>query len=221
MRRQIRSIALAIGLVAFFLGCATTSNLPMTANIDDYVMLGTDTNILQKVAFEYESKIADGVIKPCEKDKGPEQSSHPGYFHKESTTLERMLNEYMSHKFFHMNPDAKIRIKVTLTDFWIEQYLTDTTGKVVESASSGGDVTSVCSAKVKVLVTINRSGVDYSKILVGSAEETYVSGFGTEAQKSYRYKGQESVEHTHAKNINQANNKVLALMNRYFQNMDL
>jgi hypothetical protein len=173
------------------------------------------------VAFEYESKISDGIIKPCAKNKGPEQDSHPGYFHTESTTLERMLNEYMRHKFFHMNPDAKIRIKVTLTDFWVEQYLTDSTGKVVESATSGGDVTNVCLAKVKVLVTINREGVDYSKILVGSAEDTYVSGFGTEAQKSYRYKGKESVEHTHAKNINKANNKVLALMNRYFENMDL
>jgi len=221
MRRKVRSIALAIGLGAFVLGCATTSNLPMTANINDYVTLGTDTNILQTVAFEYESKISDGIIKPCEKDRGPEQSSHPGYRHTESTTLERMLNEYMSHKFFQMNPDAKIRIKVTLTDFWIEQYLTDNTGKVVKSASSGGEVSGVCLAKVKVLVTINRSGVDYSEILVGSADETHVSGFGTEAQRSYRYKGKESVEHTHAKNINQANNEVLVLMNRYFENMDL
>jgi hypothetical protein len=127
----------------------------------------------------------------------------------------------MSHKFFQMNPDAKIRIKVTLTDFWIEQYLTDSTGKAVKSASFGGEVNSVCLAKVKVLVTINRSGVDYSEILVGSAEETHVSGFGTETQRSYRYKSKESVEHTHAKNINQANNEVLVLMNRYFENMDL
>ena len=221
MRRQVRSIALAVGLVAFFIGCATTSDLPMKADIDDYVLLGTDTNVLQKVAFEYESKISDGIIKPCEKDKGPEQGSHPGYLHTESTTLERMLNEYRTHKFFQMNPDAEIRIRVTLTDFWIEQYLTDSAGNVVKSASSGDEVTSVCSAKVKVLVTINRKGVDYSKILVGSAEETHVSGFGKEAQKSYRYKGQESVEHAHAKNINQANNKVLVLMNRYFENMDL
>ena len=221
MSRQARSIVLAVGLVAFLLGCATTSDLPMKADIDDYVMLGTDTNVLQKVAFEYDSKISDGIIKPCEKDRGPEQGDHPGYSHTESTTLEQMLNEYMRHKFFHMTPDAKIRIKVTLTDFWIEQYLTDSTGKVVESATVGGDVTSVCLAKVKVLVTINREGVEYSKILVGSAEDTYVSSFGTEAQKSYRYKGKESVEHTHAKNINTANNKVLVLMNRYFENMDL
>ena len=221
MRRHVRSIALALGLVAFLLGCATTSDLPMKADIDDYVMLGTDTNVLQKVAFEYESKISDGIIKPCEKDKGPEQESHPGYFHTENTTLEQMLNEYMRHKFFHMNPDAKIRIKVTLTDFWIEHYLTDSTGKVVESTASGGDLTNVCLAKVKVLVTINREGVDYSKMLVGSAEDTYVSGFGTEAQKSYRYKDKESVEHTHARNINKANNKVLTLMNLYFENMDL
>lgn len=221
MRRKVRSLALAVSLVAFFFGCATTSDLPMKAEIDDYVVLGTDTNVLQKVAFEYESKISDGIIKPCEKGKGPEQESHPGYRHTESTTLERMLNEYMGRKFFHMNPDAKIRIKVTLADFWIEQYLTDSTGKVVESATSGGDVTNVCLAKVKVLVTINREGVDYSKVLVGSAEDTYVSGFGAEAQKSYRYKGKESVEHTHAKNINKANNEVLTLMNRYFENMDL
>jgi hypothetical protein len=133
MSRNVRRMALAIGLCAFVLGCATTSNLPMTANINDYVMLGTDTNILQTVAFEYESKISDGIVKPCEKDRGPEQSSHPGYLHTESRTLERMLNEYMSHKFFQMNPDAKIRIKVTLTDFWIEQYLTDSTGKAVKS----------------------------------------------------------------------------------------
>ena len=219
MRRKARSIVLAIGLSALVLGCAST--LPMTANVNDYVMMGTDTNTLQTVAFEYESKISDGMIKPCEKDRGPEQGSQPGFIHTESKTLERMLHEFMANKFLKMSPDAETRIKVTLTDFWIEQYTTDSTGKAVMAAFFGGEVNSVCVAKVKVLVNVNRNGVDYSKVLVGSSEETHVAGYGTGTKTSYMYKGKDSIEHVHAKNINNANNKILMLMNRYFENMDL
>jgi hypothetical protein len=193
----------------------------MTSNVNDYVMLGTDTNTLQSVAYEYESKVSDGIIKPCGKDKGPAQKGQPGFIHAESTTLKRMLNEYMSNKFIKMAPDANTRIKVTLTDFYIEQYTTDSTGKAVMAAFFGGEVNSVCVAKVKVLVNVNRNGVDYSKVLVGSGEETHVAGYGTGTKTSYLYKGKDSIEHVHAKNINNANNKILMLMNRYFENMDL
>jgi hypothetical protein len=190
----------------------------MTSNVNDFVMLGADTNTLHHVAFEYESQISDGLIKPCRKDRGPEYGS--SYAHTECTTLERMLKEYMSNKFFKMGPDGDTKIKVTLTDFWIEQYVTDSTGKAVLASMFGGEVNSVCVAKVKVLVAVKLGGVDYNKIIVGSAEETHVSSFGTGTKTSYLYRGKESIEHIHAKNINDANNKVL-MMNHYFEELDL
>lgn len=138
MRKSILTSIVAALIAIIFSGCA--SNLPMTSSLNDFVMMGTKVNSTENVSFQFESNIADGLIKPLDKDKVKEVSGHPGFNHTESATLGRMLNEYMGNKFANLSPNGKTVIKSTLKDFWIEQYSTDSGGKQVLAALVGGEI---------------------------------------------------------------------------------
>ena len=207
-------------LIALFLGgCAT--NLPMTSSINDFVMMGTKVNSDVIVSFQYESKVTDGLIKPYDKDKTKEVSGHPGFNHSQSTTFGRMLNEFMGNKFAKLSPSGTIIVKATLEDFLIEQYSTDSAGKQVLAALAGGEINIMCLAKVKVLLTVIKDGEELTKIISVSSEDTYVSGIGTGTSTSNIHRGKDSLEHTHARNINKSNNKVIMMMNSYFEEIGL
>ena len=93
----VKLFSLTLIISMLFVGCAT--NLPMTSTLNDFVMMGTKTNSTDKVSFTYNTNITDGLIKPYERDKTKELSGHPGFNHTQSSTLNRMLNEYMGNKF--------------------------------------------------------------------------------------------------------------------------
>ena len=212
--------AISIVLTALFTsGCAT--NLPMTSTLNDFVMMGTRVNSSEKVSFTYESNVVDGLMKPFERDKAKEVSGHPGFNHAESSTLGRMLNEYMENKYSNLAPDGQTVVKATLKDFWIEQYSTDSGGKQFLVALGGGEMNIMCVAKVKVLLTVNRNGKESTKIINITSEDHYVSGIGTGTSTSNIYRGKNSLEYTHANNINKANNKVIMMINSYFEEIGL
>ncbi|MBC8180068.1 hypothetical protein H8E88_02985 [candidate division KSB1 bacterium] len=219
MRKSILTSIVAALIAIIFSGCA--SNLPMTSSLNDFVMMGTKVNSTENVSFQCESNIVDGLIKPFDKDKVKEVSGHPGFNHTESATLGRMLNEYMGNKFANLSPSGKTVIKATLKDFWIEQYSTDSGGKQVLVALVGGEINMICVAKVKVLLTVNKDGEELTKIINVTSEDTYVSGIGTGTSTSNIYRGKDSIEHTHARNINKANNKVIMMINAYFEEIGL
>jgi|APSaa5957512493_1039668.scaffolds.fasta_scaffold98406_1 hypothetical protein len=209
-----------IVIVAIFIGgCAT--NLPMTSSLNDFVMMGTKVNSSENISFQYTSNITDGLLKPFEQDKAKEVSGHPGFNHTQSATLGRMLNEFLENKFSKISPNGSTTITAVLKDFWIEQYSTDSGGKVALAVLVGGEINMMCIAKVKILLTINRNGEELTKIISVSSEDTYVSGIGTGTSTSNIYRGKNSLEHTHAKNINKANNKVIMMMNSYFEELGL
>jgi len=216
MAKSIISPIVFFFIVLFFFGCAAT-NIPTSSTLNDFVMLGIKANSSDSVSFKYESNIMDGIIKPFDKDKAKELTSHPGYNHTESTTLERMFGEYMDNKFTKLSPSGGVKIKVLLKDFWIEQYLTDSATKAAMVALFGGEVNSVCVAKVKIQLNINRDNEQLSKAITSTVEDTFVSGYGTGTSTSKLYRGKNSLEHTHANNINKANNKVIMMINSYFQ----
>jgi hypothetical protein len=214
-RLKILSIVMSI----FIIGCA--SNLPMTSSLNDFVTMSTKTNSTEKVQLQFDSNIVDGMIKPFEKDKVKEVSGHPGFNHTESATLGRMIKEYMGNKFVNYGDSGDTKISATLTDFWIEQYSTDSTGKQVLAVLGGGEINMLCVAKVKLLLKVNRHGEELTKIISASSDDTYVVGVGTGTETSYLYKGKNSIEHTHANNINKVNNKVIMLMNSYLGEIGL
>lgn len=216
--KQPISVA-AIILTSIFL-CSCASTIPLTSNINDFVMMGIKTNTNEKVDFTYSSKVQDGKVHAYTKDKA-EEVSGSGYNLSESSSLKSMLNEYMSNKFTNLGPGDSTKINVSLEDFYIEQYTEESTGAQVVTALFGGETNYTLVAKVKVLLTINRNGKEFSKIITGTSEDKYVQGIGTGTSTSNLYRGNDSLENIHAKNINKANNKVLMLLNAYFQELGL
>ena len=220
MKILAKSVIATVGVILLFTGCATTQSIPMTSDINDFVMMKTETHTERPVAFEFKSNVSDGIIYPCGKDKGP-QNTHISYQHTECATLERMLRDFMSMRYANVSPDADTRITVTLTDFWIEQYSTTSTGKAVWVAFAGGEISSVLVARVRVLLTVSTEEGESSKAIFGSSEDNFVSGIGTGTKTSYIHRGKDSAEFVHAKNINKANNKVLMMIDSYLEQKGL
>ncbi|MCP5062928.1 MAG: hypothetical protein GY936_10735 [Ignavibacteriae bacterium] len=211
------SIVLFIGLL--FSGCST--HLPTTSSINDFVVMGTKTNNVESVSFQYASSIVDGSTKPFERDRAAEVSGHPGFDHTQSSTLGRMLKEFMGNKFSKLSPNGTTSIKATLQDFWVEQYLSDgNTGNVVLKALAGRAVNMICLTKIKVKLVVNKNGKESSKVITGTSEDTYVTSKAAGASADVN-SGKNSIEHTHARNINKANNKVIMMMNSYFEEIGM
>jgi len=203
--KRIATLLLVLGMTT---GCAT--NLPTSSSLNDYVVIGTKTNSTESVLFNYESNITDGFMKPFERDKDKEVWDVPGFYHSESSTLGKILKEYFENKFTNLSPGGETVIKVTLKDFWVEQYATDTDGKKFAVAMAGGSLNYSCVAKVKVVISVTRNGVELTKNINTSTEDVYSYG-----------PSRESIILTHARNINNANNKIAMMMNSYFQEIGL
>jgi len=209
-----------VALITLLISSCST-NLPMTSSLNDFVMMGTKMNSTDEVSFQYESNIADGLIKPFTRDKEKEATGHAGFNHTQSSTLGRMINEYMGNKFSNISPSGATIVRATLKDFWIEQYSTDSGASQALAAFAGGEINMITVAKVKVLISVTKNGEELTKIISITSEDTFVSGIGTGTSTSNTYRGQNSIQHTHATNINKANNKVIMLMNSYFEEIGL
>jgi len=210
--------ALALVFGVMIVGCVST--IPVTSNLNDFVMMSIKTNGSTSVVYDFSSKITDGVIKPYKKDKEAEISGS-GYNISEVAALRRMVNEYLGSKFPSVSSDAAIKISVSLDDFWIEQYSSDSGGNQAVVAMFGGEINYIVVAKLKVVVTINKNGNTTTKVITASSEDTYVQGVGTGTATSNYARGKDSLENTHVRNINNANNKVIMLLNSYLDEQKL
>ena len=179
-------------------------------------MLGVKTNTNEKVNFTYTSKVQNGKIKAYTKDMA-EEVGGPGYEHTEASSMEKMVSEFMSNKFPNITDDGTTKIQITFEDFHIEQFTEESTGKQVVTALFGGKSDMILVAKVKVKVFVTRNGKEEAKVITGSSEDRYTSV----TTSNGTYDKNDSIEIVHAKNINNANNKVLMLLNAYFQELAL
>jgi len=75
----------------------------------------------------------------------------------------------------------------------------------------------MCIAKVKVLLIVTKNSEESTKIISTSSEDSYVQGIGTGTSTSNIYRGKESLEYIHARNINKANNKIIMMINSYLE----
>lgn len=200
-------------------GCAPI-NLPMSSTLNDFLVMGIKPNSNIKVSLSFSSLIQDGATFPYDKDKKVPLSGHPGYNHTEATTLERMVRELIGNKFM-VEPTSDTNISITLKDFYLEQYSTDSTGQQVLVALGGGEINMILAVNVKVLLNVRYNGKEVSRVFNSRSEDQYVSGVGTGTSTSYIYRGKDSIESVHARNINSANNKVLMFINRQLEEMGL
>jgi len=193
-------------MVSLFNGCATT--IPMSSNPNDFVMLGIKTNNSANVSYEFTSKVIDGETKLYTKDKEKIDNNHTAAIVTESATLNRMMKNYMESKFTKLNSDGEIKINIELQDFWLENY-GDSVGKAILLGVNNMNTTYV--ANVKVLVTINYDGQELVKTFQSSADDT----------RSGQSVGQNAWENLVGRIINNANNKILMLLNAQFEELKL
>ena len=219
MLRKITKIIFSLLLLNMLMSCATS--LPMTSSINDFVMMGTKTNTTNEIKFHFSTKIMDGLVKPFNKNQESEITGHAGYNHTESSTLNRMLKEYLSNKFSKISESGDTKIEVTLKDFWIEQYSTDSGGSQFAAVMFGGEINNLCVANLKLLLKVEANGKTLTKNISVTSEDNFVQGIGTGTSTSNVYRGSNSIEYVHARNINKVNNKALMLLNSYFEEIGL
>lgn len=207
-------------MAAFLLitGCATS--LPMTSSVNDFVMMGTKTNSKESIKYTFTSSVKDGEIKAKNKDGSP--NSGLAFTHTETSVLTRMLKEYMESKFTNISQtDSDVSVEIALTKFDLSHYSADSGGKQFATSMFGGETSFLLGAKVIGNIIVNKNGEKLEKKLVASAEDTFVNGVGTGTSSSNLYKGKDSINHTHARNINKANNKFLMQVNSFLEECGL
>jgi hypothetical protein len=198
-------VVLCFGLM----GCTTV--IPVTSNINDFVMMGLKTNKQDSVVFEVTSNIHDGEITVAGKD-GVGTTGKVTVT--EGSVLQRMVNEYMTAKFTKMSESGDAKVKITLKDFSLQDYNTQSTGMQVLGALAGGSASyrqpRIVTARITAVLEINRGGQEETKNLIASAEENYVGQFTSEVSNK-----------AVADCINSANNKILMQMNAFFEEIGM
>ncbi|MFH1235805.1 MAG: hypothetical protein V1685_02600 [Parcubacteria group bacterium] len=212
---MLRKTITLIGSALLLSACA--SSIPTTTKMSDAIMMGIKTSPAKAVGYEYKSNIQDGVIKPCNKDTRDVQGSHPGYMHTESTTLDKMIRDYMSMKFSSMDSVSDPKIKVTLKDFWLEQYSTDSKGRQWLVALGGGELNIMVVANLDLVYEISKGGASVTKAVRVSGDSAHAAGIGTGTSTSNIYRGNQSIEFRVADAMNAANNKAIAMLNQFIE----
>jgi hypothetical protein len=213
-----KRIFILIILAIFLSACIVAPTpTPTTTKMSDAIMMGIKPSPTKTIMYEYKSNIQDGIIKPCNKDTRDAVTNHAGYMHTESTTLDKMLRDYLSMKFTSVDPTSDTKIKVTLKDFWIEEYSLDSTNKMVWVALAGGEINIIVVANLDLVYEISKGGIPVTKAVRVSGDSTHVQGIGTGTSTSHFYRGKESKEFRVADAINAANNKSLAMLNQFIE----
>lgn len=216
---MLRNIITLIGLALLLSACA--SSIPTTTKMSDAIMMGIKTSTTKAISYEYQSNIHDGVIKPCNKGTRDVQGSHPGYIHTESSTFDKMVRDYISMKFPNVGSVSDPKIKVTLKDFWLEQYSTDSTGKQWLVALGGGELNVMVVANLDLVYEISKNGIPVTKNIRVSGDNVHVAGVGTGTSTSNIYRGNQSIEFRVAEAMNAANNKAIAMLNHFIESTEL
>lgn len=192
-------------------GCASPLTLPLTSKLSDGLMMNTTNGTSKEVAITIKSYVRDGEITPYLKDKVELVPMHAGYLHLENIVLSKMIYDFLNIKFMEVNKSADTKIEVTIKEFWIEQYINDSTTEQVMAAFGGITNTIMISANIVAQFEATKGGEKYNKKIIVSGEATsiYEGGNGNE------------VANKTASAISDANNKVLVMLNKFIDGNNL
>lgn len=160
-----------------------------------------------------------GVIKPYKKDKIAIIASHLGYKFAPENIFNSMFKEFMTNKYTSINQaNPNQKIEVTLKDFWIEYFTDQSGGSQFAVAMIGGEINYTIKAKANVLVKVVKNGEEFSKNIISSAEDLFVTGVGTGTSSSNIYKGNNSAQAKVGYVTNSVFNKVIMMTNKFLDN---
>lgn len=197
--RHFYSFILSMSLLLLLSGCFST--LPVSSSLDDFVVMNIKTENNDKVYLNYTSQVESGKIKVKNKSGS---NLAGGYNHTVPYTFNKMLDQYLTNKFRNYNKNGEgTEFKVELLDFYLEQYPAGSTGDQVLNAFAGTTGDQMFLAKVKARLTFEKDGEVYEKIFATTEEDIY--------------SGNTNRERVHGRMTSKALNKVMMLMNRYFE----
>ncbi len=207
--------------VAVLLLSACSSSIPLNAQMSEAIIMNIKTSQTKALSYEYESKVSDGLIIPCNKGTRDELGGHPGYLHSESTTLDGLLSDYLSMKFTSLKNSADTKLKVTLKDFWLEQYSMDGAGKQFLVAFVGGETNVMVVANLVLVCQISKNGASVTKVIRVCGDSAHVAGIGTGTSSGNMHRRNRSIEFRAADAINAVNNKALAMLDQFMESNQL
>ncbi|OPY86507.1 MAG: hypothetical protein A4E71_01553 [Smithella sp. PtaU1.Bin162] len=197
-------------------GCVQKA-IPIKSQVSENIILFIKQTVLP-VAFEYSSAVIDGSITPYDKEKKP-MTGHPGYLHSENIVFSKMVNDYIKMKFSDIDSKAPDKIKINLSDFWLEFTYPHSGGYMTLAVLGGGEVTTIITAHIEIKTEILKDGKIYKKTFPISADDSHIQGYGTGTRTSYVHQGYESQEYKIASAINSANNKAIILLNQFIDSL--
>jgi|TARA_B100002003_G_C13945169_1_gene458513 hypothetical protein len=184
--------------LSFFLFNSCAQVVATNSTINDFVMMGVKTNSKANVNYTFKSDLADDHFVLMGSLKATTNAN---------ITFKGMLDEYMSSKFLNLS-GQDYAIEITLMECDISQKMDTGAGNMLMAMSSYGGEASVIS-KTKVSVTIKGNGVDEVKIISSSAEENYNTVDNVGMNRIY------------GNVMNKSYNKVLAVLNGFFESLDI
>jgi hypothetical protein len=193
-----------------FVGCGAV--IPLTSNINDFVMLTLKSNRNDSVSYEIVSYITDGKTIVMNQTGTGRMGTLTIY---QGSTLKKMLDEYMYARFSKISDDGVVKIIITLKDFTVQDYNTESKGTQVLKALFAPAYAAVrepriVSAKITATLNIIRDNTEETKNFIASSEENYIGQFTSE-----------NSNRAIATCINSANNKLLMQMNKFFEELGM
>ncbi len=187
--------------------CAhTIHGIPLRPKMSDVVLACAKPSPVKKASFTYVSHLAD-ISPTCTPS--------------ESTTLEKMLREYLSMKFTSLDPDADPKIKVELYGFWFEEQSTgDDSGKC--ALLFGRDRTTFTAANLHLVYQITKAGSTVEKTVRVSSDFPIpkierVPGLLSPRNEREPIPDKTSEDLGRAELVNSANNKAIILLNLFLE----
>ena len=205
MKRFWVLAGMVVAFCGLFVSCATS--IPVSSNINDFVMMGIKTNRNEPVSLQLVSNIHDGEYVVLNKD-GKDSGAKVSFI--ESSTLQHMIREYMTSKFSDLSEEGTTAIIITLQDFSYSFYTTEGTGMQVLRGLAGSTSGMPCivSARISLSVEVNRNGTVETKNIISTAEQSFITGTAVYQKEA-------------ADCVNSANNKALMLLNSYFEELQI
>lgn len=200
-------IVISLGLLCLMLA-ACSQNVPMRTSINEHVLTSMSTSSQRGVNFLYDSELTSNRIPLYRADHTLIQGAGSDYYCDQAGTLKSMLNQYLGNRFHEISSTATFKLEVTLVDFYVErQVMNSNFIRVLEVLVDEGSESQYMN-KAVVEVMVKATGPDgvITKNLSASAEAN--------ATESTMVSSLSEV-------INQANNRILILLNNYLAENNL
>ena len=204
-------------------GCA--SRVPLTTRMSDAVMVGVKPSRIKTVCYEYVSHVKDGEIPTCYKDDEGKRKTRELYEHNESTTLKKMINEYLAMKFKTLDRLSDPKIKVVLKDFWIEEYSPPKSlSRSLADILLGGKRNNYLVANLDLEFELAKDGKTAKKAVHVSTEAANIERIRSileSPSKKDPDRDKTPEELRLAKVMNDANNKAIIMLNQFLESNQL